>query len=279
MNQGIVRNWMSSPVITVSPETRLADARRIMNAEDIRALPVVENEKLVGIVTRRGLLRIDFSTLIGAEGRGEIDLKDEVVGHIMTSAPITTPQNAAMPKAARSMMENKITALPVMDERGELVGILTVSDVFRAILAELPELKQDIRVRDYMTREVVTIDPQTSLLETHRLMGTKRLRALPVLDEGRLVGIVTRTDVMSADPSRLASRFNQEISLKILTQPVEKLISCDLITIRPEEPIESAARLLLENKIHSLPVVDEAGELVGILTESDLFRMFTQKFF
>ncbi|TLN03823.1 CBS domain-containing protein, partial [bacterium] len=46
-----------------------------------------------------------------------------------------------------------------------------------------------------------------------------------------------------------------------------------------EEPIEEAARMLLQNKIHSLPVVDEAGELIGILTESDLFRMFTQKFF
>lgn len=279
MNQGIVRNWMSSPVITVTPETHLADARRIMNAEHIRALPVVDDGKLVGIITRRGLLRIDFSTIIGEEGRCDIDLKDEVVGHIMTTSPIATPQSAAMPKAARSMMENKITALPVLNDKGELVGILTSSDVFRAILAELPELKQDIRVKDYMTREVVTIDPDTSLLETHRLMGTKRVRSLPVLDEGRLVGIVTRTDVMGADPSRLASRFNQEVSLKILVQSVEKLMSRELVTIGAEQSILDAAQLMLKHKIHSLPVVGETGELVGILTESDLFRMFTQKFF
>ncbi|GAP14316.1 predicted signal-transduction protein containing cAMP-binding and CBS domains [Longilinea arvoryzae] len=279
MNQGIVRNWMSSPVITVTPDTHLADARRIMNAESIRALPVVEAGRLVGIVTKRGLLRIDFSTLIGVEGRSGTDLKEELIGHIMTRTPITTPQNAPMPKAARSMMENKITALPVLDEKGVLIGILTTSDIFRAILAELPELKQDIPVSDYMIREVVTIDPDTSLLETHRLMGTKRIRSLPVLVDGNLVGIVTRTDVMSADPSSLMNRFNQEISLKILTQPVEKLMAHDLITIRPDQPITDAAQKLLENKIHSLPVVDESGALIGILTESDLFRMFTQKFF
>lgn len=279
MNQGIVRNWMSSPVITVTPKTHLADARRIMNAENIRTLPVVENGKLVGIVTRRGLLRIDFSTLIGPEGQAGTDLKDELIEAIMTKTPITTPQNALMPKAARSMMENKITALPVMSDKGELIGILTSSDIFRAILAELPELNQDIRVSDYMTREVVTIQPDTSLLETHRLMGTERIRALPVLEEGQLVGIVTRTDVMSADPSRLANRFNQETSLKILTQSVEKLMSRELVTIRSEQPIVDAAKLLLENKFHCLPVVDGAGELCGILTESDLFRMFTQKFF
>lgn len=279
MNQGIVRNWMSSPVITVTPKTHLADARRIMNAENIRTLPVVENGKLVGIVTRRGLLRIDFSTLIGPEGQAGADLKDELIEAIMTKAPITTPQNALMPKAARSMMENKITALPVLSDKGELIGILTSTDIFRAILAELPELNQDIRVSDYMTREVVTIQPDTSLLETHRLMGTERIRALPVLEEGKLVGIVTRTDVMSADPSRLANRFNQETSLKILTQPVEKLMSRELVTIHSEQPIVDAAKLLLENKFHCLPVVDGAGALCGILTESDLFRMFTQKFF
>lgn len=279
MNQGIVRNWMSSPVITVTPETHLADARRTMNAEHIRVLPVVEGGKLVGIITRRGLLRADFSTLIGEEGRGLVELKDEVVGHVMTTMPITTPQSAAMPKAARSMMENKIAALPVLDEQRELVGILTSSDIFRAILAEVPQLKEEIRVEDYMTREVVTIAPDTSLLETHRLMGTKRLRALPVMDEGKLVGIVTRTDVMSADPSRLATRFNQEVSLKILVQPVEKLMSRGLITIRATQPIVDAAQKMLENKIHSLLVVNEAGDLIGILTESDLLRMFTQKFF
>ncbi len=279
MNQGIVRNWMSSPVITVTPETHLADARRIMNAENIRALPVLEAGRLVGIVTKRGLLRIDFSALIGVEGRNGIDLKEELIGSIMTKTPITIPQNAPMPKAARSMMENKITALPVKDEKANLIGILTTTDIFRAIISEVPELKQEIPVSDYMTREVVTIDPDTSLLETHRLMGTKRFRALPVMEDGNLVAIVTRTDVMSADPSSLMNRFNQEISLKILTQPVEKLMSRNLITIRPDQPITDAAQKLLENKIHSLPVVDENGALCGILTESDLFRMFTQKFF
>jgi CBS domain-containing protein len=279
MNQGIVRNWMSSPVISVSSETRLADARRIMNAENIRALPVVDDGKLVGIITRRGLLRVDFSTIIGEEGHGLADLKDETVGHVMTTLPITTPQSAAMAKAARSMMENKISSIPVLNEKRELIGILTSSDIFRAIIAELPTLKEEIRVEDYMTREVVTIVPDTSLLETHRLMGTKRIRALPVLEDGKLIGIVTRTDVMSADPSRLANRFNQEVSLKILVQPVEKLMSRELITIRAQQPIVDAAQKLLVNKIHSLPVVDETGNLIGILTDSDLFRMFTQKFF
>lgn len=278
MNNGTVRNWMSSPVITVTPETHLNDARHVMSAEKIRVLPIVKSKKLVGIVTRRGLLRADITTLDRNSWNTNIDLKDETVGEIMTANPITIVPTALIPKAARVMLENKITALPVM-ENGEMVGILTNSDILRFILSEVPLLKKEILVRDYMTDDVVTIDPDTSLLEAHRLMGTKRIRSLPVMTGDQLVGLVTRTDLMSSDPSRFASRNNQELSLKILTQSVNQIMTRQLITISPEQKVVDAARLMLENKIHCLPILDENKRLAGLITESDLFLMVIQKFF
>ena len=211
MKKGIVQNWMSSPVVTVTPETRLSDARRTMNAEKIRALPVMKDGKLIGIITRRGLLRTDVSMLVDTPWKKEVDLKDETVGEVMTRNPITIPAGAALPKAARIMMENKIAALPVRESgKEEVTGIITVSDIMRAILEELPALHEDIRVSDYMTREVVLIDADASLLEAHRLMGVGRIRMLPVMKEGKLVGLVTRSDLMSVDPSRFSSFQNQE---------------------------------------------------------------------
>jgi CBS domain-containing protein len=269
---------MSSPVITVTPETHLNDARHVMSAEKIRVLPIVKSKKLVGIVTRRGLLRADITTLDRNSWNTNIDLKDETVGEIMTANPITIVPTALIPKAARVMLENKITALPVM-ENGEMVGILTNSDILRFILSEVPLLKKEILVRDYMTDDVVTIDPDTSLLEAHRLMGTKRIRSLPVMTGDQLVGLVTRTDLMSSDPSRFASRNNQELSLKILTQSVNQIMTRQLITISPEQKVVDAARLMLENKIHCLPILDENKRLAGLITESDLFLMVIQKFF
>ena len=160
-----------------------------------------------------------------------------------------------------------------------MVGILTNSDLLRFILAEYPGLKKEILVKHYMTDEVVSIEKDTTLLEAHRLMGTKRIRSLPVLENEAIVGLVTRTDLMSSDPSRLASRKNQEVSLKILTQPVEKVMTTPVLTISPEAELTQAAKMMLENKIHSLPVIDVENKMVGIITESDLFLMVVQKFF
>jgi CBS domain-containing protein len=280
MNNGLVWNWMSTPVVTATPEMSLTEARRLMNEKQIRALPVVEEDQLVGIITRRGLLRLDLSFILETDEAFSLKVEPEEVrvGEIATRNPITISPKSSIPKAARIMLENKITALPVM-EAGKLVGILTNSDLLRFILSEYPTLKRKLLVSHYMTEDVVTIEPDTSLLEAHRLMGAKRIRSLVVMDGDRLAGLVTRTDLMSSDPSRLASRNNQELSLKILTQPVEKVMSRSLITISPSEPVTRAAELMLRNKIHCLPVVDEQEKLAGIITESDLFLMIVQKFF
>ena len=279
MKNGIIRNWMSSPVKTISPDTRLFDARKMMDAEKIRALPVMKDGKLVGIVTRRGLLRTDIPALNENAWTTDIDLKDAVVEEIMTKNPITVPASGPLPKAARVMLENKITAIPVVDDNRAMVGIITTSDIFRFILAELPDLKLDLRTREYMTSHVVNLGPDDSLLEAHRLMGAERIRALPVVEDGELKGIITRTDLLSNDNSRFLSRNNQEESLKVLTNSVSQIMITNVITIAPETTLLDAARLMLENKFHRLPVLDAEKKLVGILTESDLFRMVIQRFF
>lgn len=279
MKNGIIRNWMSSPVKTISPDTRLFDARKMMDAEKIRALPVLKDGKLVGIVTRRGLLRTDIPALNENAWTTDVDLKDAVVEEIMTKNPITVPASGPLPKAARVMLENKITAIPVVDDNRAMIGIITTSDIFRFILAELPDLKLDLRTREYMTSHVVTLGPDDSLLEAHRLMGAERIRALPVVEDGELKGIITRTDLLSNDNSRFLSRNNQEESLKVLTNSVSQIMITNVITITPETTLLDAARLMLENKFHSLPVLDAEKKLVGILTESDLFRMVIQRFF
>jgi CBS domain-containing protein len=278
MKNGTINQWMTSPVTTVTPATPIVDAKRIMDAEKIRALPVVRENAVVGIVTRRGLLRTDLPTLDGVPLVHKIELKEKQIADIMTIKPIVVLPSQIMPKAARVMLENKITALPVVDN-GALVGIVTNSDIFRFIQSELAEAKKPVSVEEYMTHEVVTITPKTSLIEAQRIMGTERIRALPVLDGKQLVGLVTRTDFMSVSPSRFITPHNQELSLTILSQPVEKIMTRKLITINRDIPITEAARLMQQHKVHCLPVLDAEGKLDGILTESDLFRMVIKKFY
>jgi len=273
----LVSYWMTTPVITAVPETKLSEARKLVDHHKIRALPIVEDKKLIGLITKRSLLRLDLSSLVDNIGQHQVTYKDKSLGEMMTTNLISASPQWVMPRAARAMLENKITALPVL-EKGEMKGILTNSDLLRFIINEYPRLKKNILVENYMTDEVITIDPETSLLEAHRLMGTKRLRSLPVLEGDEVVGLVTRTDLMSSDPSRLESQNNQQLSLQILMQPVKKVMTTSLISIRANDPLTEAARLMVENKIHVLLVMDNK-KLVGIITESDLFLMIVQKFF
>ena len=113
MKNGLVSFWMTSPVVTVSPKTFIVDARRIMNAKKIRALPVVTDEKVVGIITWRGLLRTDMAEFDGVMWTKEVSLKEKRVEDIMTVNPIGIFPTSLMPKAARILLENKIAAQSV----------------------------------------------------------------------------------------------------------------------------------------------------------------------
>jgi acetoin utilization protein AcuB len=128
------------------------------------------------------------------------------------------------------------------------------------------------RVRDWMTPNPVTVTADTPLLDAHQLMVERKIRRLPVMKDGRLVGIITLGDVRGAQPSEATSLSVWEINYLISKLTVERVMSHPPITIEADRPVREAARVMLENKIAGLPVM-EGGRLVGIITESDVFRM------
>lgn len=129
-------------------------------------------------------------------------------------------------------------------------------------------------VRDCMTPNPTTIDPDARLDEALSLMRALRVRHLPVLSGGRLAGILTWTDLMRATPPPTVTSGTAD-SLPLLARVhVREIMTPDPITAAPDVPVEIAARLLRERKIGALPVVED-GMLVGIVTESDLFDALT----
>jgi CBS domain-containing protein len=133
-------------------------------------------------------------------------------------------------------------------------------------------MKQDL-VRDWMTRNVITITPDTSLPEAHRLMKEHQIRRLPVVKGERLIGIVTLGDVREAEPSDATSLSIWELNYLLSRLKVETIMTRDLTVIYPDETIGQAAWLMLTNKISGLPVVDTKRRVTGIITESDIFRL------
>ncbi|MFW5940721.1 MAG: CBS domain-containing protein [Chloroflexota bacterium] len=133
-------------------------------------------------------------------------------------------------------------------------------------------MKQEM-VKEWMTPEPVTITPNTTLPEAHRLMMEHSIRRLPVVQNGRLVGIVTLGDVRGAEPSGATSLSIWEINYLVSRLRVEEIMTPRPFTINDSATLGEAARLMLKYKVSGLPVLDDSGNLVGIITESDIFRM------
>jgi acetoin utilization protein AcuB len=132
-------------------------------------------------------------------------------------------------------------------------------------------------VKDWMTSDVVTISPDTTLPDAHRLMDEKSIRRLPVLKDGKLVGIVTRGDVRGAEPSGATTLSIWELHYLLAKVKIKEVMTPNPITISQDATIGEAAQEMLDNRISGLPVVDSGGNVVGIITESDIFGMVVQQ--
>jgi CBS domain-containing protein len=134
-------------------------------------------------------------------------------------------------------------------------------------------MKEEL-VQDWMTTNVITISITHCLPEAHELMTKHHIRRLPVVDEdGRLAGIVTLGDVRGAEPSQATSLSMWELNYLISKLCVKDLMTANPVTIHQTATIGEAARIMLDYKVSGLPVVDENDHVVGIITESDIFRM------
>lgn len=131
-------------------------------------------------------------------------------------------------------------------------------------------------VKDWMSKNVITASPDTTLPQAHEKMTSNNIRRLPIVNKhGRLVGIVTRGDVRGAEPSQATTLSIWEINYLLAQLKVEEIMTPNPITILETDTIGTAARTMLENQISGLPILDTGGRLVGIITESDIFRMVT----
>ena len=131
-------------------------------------------------------------------------------------------------------------------------------------------------VSKWMTPNVITIDRNESLGTALRLMREHRIRRLPVVSKGKLVGIVSDRDLKGALPSQATSLDVWELHGLIDRMKISDIMTKKVITTTPDSTIERVALTMMEKKIEGLPVLDTAGNLVGIITEGDVFRALTE---
>jgi acetoin utilization protein AcuB len=129
-------------------------------------------------------------------------------------------------------------------------------------------------VREWMASDVLTVDENTSMMKALHLMKESNIRRLPVTARGSLVGIISDRDLKEASPSKATTLDVHELYYLLAEIKVKEIMTKNPFTIRSDETVERAAVLMLEHKVSGLPVVNNNSELVGIITQSDVFRAF-----
>jgi CBS domain-containing protein len=133
------------------------------------------------------------------------------------------------------------------------------------------------RVRDIMTSPAIVVTPDTSVPVASALMRAHGIRHLPVVENERLVGIISRGDLREASISASANTDTYEFNFLLSRLTVSRLMTRKVSTITPDALIVYAAELMTDRKVAGLPVVDPDGSVIGIITETDLLKLLVRK--
>ena len=176
----------------------------------------------------------------------------KTVADIMTPAPIVVEVPGSRSDAINTMVRNKLTGLPVVRASdGMLMGVVSRRDIFRKFDEDQLSL--------IMKKGCITVSPDATVEEVAKIFSEMRIHRLPVVDEGKLVGIITPTDLL---------RLIKDMKTDLLAEDV---IRTTCVTAFEDEPLTYTIPAMRVSDVSALPVLDAHGKLVGIITDRDLF--------
>ena len=291
-----VRDAMTAAVVTVSPTMTLREAVEQLVGRGFRALPVVDaGGRLVGMVTNRDLVdrggleaRVELIGAMAPEARAAIlDRLDpaRAVADVMTASPVSVPASETLARATHLMVERRLKRLPVVEDGGHLVGIVSRMDILRAAGETFPREPSTALdhagariVAEIMRTGAPTVGADADLASVVDAVTSTRLNRAVVLDgERRVVGVISDADVLAmVDPAAETGivgnlMLTASRSFRGRAAPAA-LVTRPAITGPPDMPIADAARAMVEQARKVLCVVDADGRFLGIVDRADVLR-------
>jgi CBS domain-containing protein/PII-like signaling protein len=302
---------MSRDVVSVPPEARLRQVVELVEGKAYRAVPVVEDGRPVGMVTnvdlieRGGLLvRLELLGSLSDTERASAlqQLEGKTARDVMTRNPITIPQKTLLPAVAEAMAQNRLKRLPVVDDSGKLVGIVSRLDLLRTVAegfqagSDEPNpigLRGDLPLSRVMRKDVPTVHPETPLNEVLQAVVATRLnRALVVDDQRRVVGIVTDEEVLDRVTPSMRTGALKSLMHRLPFSHVAKgeleaeqharakkaadLMLTEVAIARQDQLLRDAIAPMMSAPHKLVAVIDDEGRLVGALDRADILRGLIQ---
>jgi CBS domain-containing protein len=266
-----VKDVMKEEVVHVDKDQNIQDALKLMKKNKVSRLPVVNINadhvrELVGMVTEK-----DIALRLGSSKYGNLPPSHFHVSTVMEQDPVVVESTQSIGTAAKTMIENKIGGMPVVNNC-EIVGMITKTD-FIEICQGKPFNATTIAER--MKTELITVSPNDRLVHARRCLIDKEIGRLPVVEEDALEGIVTAKDIAMAMISFRKIVPDKYKNARIRNLLVEDVMTQNVKTIDGAATLEDASSVMLENRFSGIPV-EVDGRLSGIITKTDLINFIVE---
>ena len=255
---------MSEDIITIDKDQNLSDALKLLRKHNVSRLPVTNNKELVGIISER-----DIAAKLGSSKYESMPASRLHISSVMVKDVFTVPETMQLDEVAKLMLDNGIGSVPVIDDDGKMVGIVSKAD-FVTLAVGIAFDK--ITVKEIMTKDLTVVSPTERLVHARRLMIEDHVGRLPVVEDGELVGMLTSKDLMRAfiDFRKKVPEKYQKSQIKEVL--VEYIMSSNPTVTSKDATISEVAKIMMETGYNGLPVV-EGNDVVGIITQTDILRL------
>jgi CBS domain-containing protein len=265
-----------SPVVMVAPTTPVYDAIHLMADKGFRRLPIVNpgTKRLEGIMTA-----MDVIDYLGGGGKFKIVQRrfdgnffkamNEPVRLVMTQKVVSVKTSAKISEAIDKMKQSNLGGMPVVDDEESVKAIITERDIANLFA----DRTSGVTVAELMSGKVVTALPKTTIFEAEKTMVGQGFRRLPIVKEGKVVGLITAMDIVRFFGCGEAFEYLKSGTIiQVLNNPALKIATKSVVTVEPESDVGQAAKVMREKNIGAMPVV-KSERLVGIITERDFFKI------
>jgi CBS domain-containing protein len=303
-----VRDIMTPVPRKVDTTSPLDEVARLLLSSTFSGVPVVDVEnRPVGVIAQGDLiyragmpLRLGLLAESGAERLGPIleSLSTKLAQDVMTRPAVTVGRDRLVTEAVELMLKKRVKRLPVVDDFGKLVGVLSRVDIFRAVVRECRDYTSFQQrnvvveglhsVSDIMRRDAHAVLPGTPVEEVMRIIDCNDIQRVCVVDgDGRFLGMISDLDLLSAFSDRhpgiwdffarkvpFADRGRQhrKLSEHLRAETAAEVMNTDIVTVREDSTIEDAIRLMLERAIKRIPVLDADGKFKGMISRDSLLH-------
>ncbi len=254
-----VKEILFTKAPSVSKSDLALRARALMRQYNVRALPVFEDSKLIGVITRSDLIKITSSK------------SSITVGGLLWKALITLDANEDMLKAAKILLQEDLKQIPIL-ENGKYIGMIRDVDILRAIFDSKVKSRKKT-VGEVMTSRVRSFSVDDDI---EKVWGAvKEHSGFPVTQKGKIVGIISTRELIESKRARIEreSRATKKPAkvghvMRIIIGEEERFL------IHPSAPVEKAIKKMLDLELSVLPVAADHNKLVGIVTRKDLLKAY-----